>query len=120
MAQLKSTSITGDLSVTGGLLASKIIKRGGTDTQVLLANGSVKSFATANTANTLVARDSNGNFSAGTITFTGIRGEKIILDNTSTAGNGLIMYRNVGGVNEALRINVDANNSTITNTNETL
>ncbi len=41
MAQLKSTNITGNLSVTGNVLASKIIKLGGTEDQILLANGEV-------------------------------------------------------------------------------
>ena len=40
MAQLKSTSMTGNLSVTGNVLASKIIKLGGTADQVLCADGS--------------------------------------------------------------------------------
>lgn len=41
MAQLKSTNITGNLSVTGNVLASKIIKFGGTADEILLANGNV-------------------------------------------------------------------------------
>lgn len=41
MAQLKSTNITGNLAVSGNILGSKIIKLGGTDTQILLANGDV-------------------------------------------------------------------------------
>lgn len=41
MAQLKSTSVTGNLSVTGNILASKIIKLGGTADQILLANGDI-------------------------------------------------------------------------------
>lgn len=39
MAQLKSTNITGNLSVSGNILASKIIKLGGTGDEILLANG---------------------------------------------------------------------------------
>ena len=39
MAQLKSTNVTGNLSVTGNILASKIIKLGGTEDEILLANG---------------------------------------------------------------------------------
>lgn len=39
MAQLKSTNVTGNLSVTGNILASKIIKIGGTSNQILMANG---------------------------------------------------------------------------------
>lgn len=70
MAQLKSTNITGDLSVTGELSASKLLKIGGTNTQILMADGSIKTAATTNTANTMVLRDANGNFSAGTITAT--------------------------------------------------
>jgi hypothetical protein len=40
MAQLKSTSVTGNLSVTGNVLASKIIKLGGTKNEILCADGS--------------------------------------------------------------------------------
>lgn len=39
MAQLKSTSVIGNLSVTGNVVASKIIKLDGTENQLLLANG---------------------------------------------------------------------------------
>lgn len=39
MAQLKSTNVTGNLSVTGNILASKIIKIGGTPDQILMADG---------------------------------------------------------------------------------
>jgi prepilin-type processing-associated H-X9-DG protein len=42
MAQLKSTSVTGDLSVTGNILASVIKKLGGSSSQILMADGSVK------------------------------------------------------------------------------
>ena len=41
MAQLKSTNITGNLAATGSVLASQIIKLGGTSDQILMANGSV-------------------------------------------------------------------------------
>ena len=41
MAQLKSTNITGNLAITGSVLASQIIKLGGTENQILMANGSV-------------------------------------------------------------------------------
>lgn len=40
MAQLKSTNVVGNLSATGNILASKIIKLGGTSTQILMADGS--------------------------------------------------------------------------------
>jgi hypothetical protein len=46
MAQLKSTNITGNLSVTGNVLASKIIKLGGTTHEVLLADGSIAKVST--------------------------------------------------------------------------
>lgn len=42
MAQLKSTNILGNLAVSGDILSSKIIKLGGANNQVLLANGDVK------------------------------------------------------------------------------
>jgi hypothetical protein len=46
MAQLKSTNITGNLAVTGNILASKIIKLGGTTHEVLLADGTVAKVST--------------------------------------------------------------------------
>jgi hypothetical protein len=46
MAQLKSTNITGNLAVTGNILASKIIKLGGTTHELLLADGSIASIST--------------------------------------------------------------------------
>lgn len=42
MAQLKSTSVTGKLSVTGNTSASSFIKLGGTNNQILMADGGVK------------------------------------------------------------------------------
>lgn len=39
MAQLKSTNITGNLAVTGSVLASKIIKLGGSGDEILCADG---------------------------------------------------------------------------------
>lgn len=42
MAQLKSTNITGNLAVTGNILASNIIKLGSTNDYVLLAGGGTK------------------------------------------------------------------------------
>ena len=42
MAELKNTIVNGILNVNGDLIASKIIKRGGLSTQVLMADGSVK------------------------------------------------------------------------------
>lgn len=43
MAQLKSTNITGNLSVTGNVLASKIIKFNGTSDDILMGDGSTTS-----------------------------------------------------------------------------
>ena len=40
MAQLKSTYITGNLSVTGNILASKIALHDGTNEYILMADGS--------------------------------------------------------------------------------
>lgn len=41
MAQLKSTNITGNLSVTGGAIASEFKKPGGTSAEFLKADGTV-------------------------------------------------------------------------------
>ena len=43
MAQLKSTSVTGNLSVTGNVVASQIIKNDGTNNDILLGGGSTTS-----------------------------------------------------------------------------
>lgn len=74
MAQLKSTHVTGDLSVTGGLSASTIVKLGGTGSQVLIADGTTKEISSSNTANALIQRDASGNFSANEITATKFKG----------------------------------------------
>lgn len=42
MAQLKSTVVQGALTVTGNVVANKLIKLGGTASQILMADGSVK------------------------------------------------------------------------------
>jgi hypothetical protein len=42
MAQLKSTVITGDLSVTDEIVASKIKKSGGLEEELLRADGSAR------------------------------------------------------------------------------
>ena len=42
MAQLTSTTISGNLSVMGNAIASKIIKIGGTSSQILMADGSTR------------------------------------------------------------------------------
>lgn len=45
MAQLNSTNITGNLSVTGTTVTSKIIKNDGTSDDILLGDGSVASLS---------------------------------------------------------------------------
>ena len=42
MAQLKSTSVVGNLAVTGNVVASQIIKNNGTEDEFLMADGSTK------------------------------------------------------------------------------
>lgn len=41
MAELKNTIVNGILNVNGDMVASKIVRRGGTDNQILMADGSV-------------------------------------------------------------------------------
>lgn len=41
MAELKNTIVNGVLNVNGDMVASKIVRRGGTDNQILMADGSV-------------------------------------------------------------------------------
>ena len=41
MAQLKSTIVQGNLGVTSDVVASRLIKNGGTNKQFLMADGSV-------------------------------------------------------------------------------
>ena len=47
MAQLKTTIIQGDLGISGNIVASKIIKSGGTRDKILLANGDLLDVPTA-------------------------------------------------------------------------
>ena len=60
MAQLKSTAVMGNLSVTGNMIASKIIKHGGTASQILLANGDVMSAPSAGLGTVTSVAVSNG------------------------------------------------------------
>lgn len=84
MAQLKSTSIAGDLSVTGGLSASTILKIGGTGVQVLMADGSVKTVSATNTNNTIVERDANGNIAAASFSGSGANLTDLNINNVTT------------------------------------
>ena len=73
MAQLKSTSITGNLSVTGSVLASKIIKLGGTANEILCADGSTTTLSSlgAGTVTSVTVTVNNGLTGTGTITSSG-------------------------------------------------
>jgi hypothetical protein len=73
MAQLKSTSVLGNLSVTGNILASKFIKLGGTANQILMADGSTldKSNVGSGTVTSVTVTGNNGLTGTGTITSSG-------------------------------------------------
>lgn len=75
MAQLKSTNITGNLAVTGSVLASKIIKHGGTSNDILLGDGST---ITKNELQQDITNDTNTTYSlsksGSSITLTGSDG----------------------------------------------
>ena len=53
MAQLKSTVVTGNLSVTDDIVASKIIKAGGTNSQLLRADGGAAALSSTEITNSL-------------------------------------------------------------------
>lgn len=63
MAELKNTIVNGVLNVNGDLIASTIIKRGGTSSQVLMADGSTsdKSSVGVDTGVTTVSISGSGN-----------------------------------------------------------
>ena len=68
MAQLKSTSVVGNLSVTGNVVASKIIKNGEDDTKILLAGGGTKlisDFATDDELSPVATTANNASQTAG-------------------------------------------------------
>ena len=72
MAQLKSTIIQGDLGISGNIVASKIIKSGGTADKILLANGDLLSVPTAGLGTvTSVGISSNLTVSGSPITTSG-------------------------------------------------
>ena len=73
MAQLKSTNVLGNLSVTGNILASKFIKLGGTANQILMADGSTldKSNVGSGTVTSVTVTGNNGLTGTGTITSSG-------------------------------------------------
>lgn len=70
MAQLKSTAVNGNLAVTGAIYADKIAKIGGTNSQILMADGST------------LSKDSVG---SGNVTGSGLTENKIILGNGGVA-----------------------------------
>ena len=61
MAELKNTIVNGVLNVNGDLIASRIIKRGGLATQVLMADGSVKTISEIDTGATSIEVTGTGN-----------------------------------------------------------
>ena len=73
MAQLKSTNVLGNLSVTGNILASKFIKLGGTANQILMADGSTldKSNVGSGSVTSVTVTGNNGLTGTGTITTSG-------------------------------------------------
>lgn len=75
MAQLKSTNITGNLSVTGNVLASKIIKLGGTADEILLANGGTTTLS---------------GLGAGTVTSVGVTSASLTVTNSPITSTGSI------------------------------
>lgn len=75
MAQLKSTSVVGNITATGNLLASKIIKLGGTASQILMADGSVMN-----------AED----VGAGTVTSVGVSSSSLTVTGSPITGAGTI------------------------------
>lgn len=70
MAQLKSTAVNGNLAVTGAIYADKIAKIGGTNSQILMADGST------------LSKDSVG---SGNVTGSELTENKIILGKGGTA-----------------------------------
>lgn len=59
MAQLKSTVVQGNLTASGQVLADKLIKNGGTDSQILMGDGSTlnkSTFYTSSSASSLEGR----------------------------------------------------------------
>ena len=73
MAQLKSTTVTGNLAVTGKVLASAIIKMGGTRDEILCADGSTTTLSGlgAGTVTSVTVQGSSGLTGSGTVTSAG-------------------------------------------------
>ena len=70
MAQLKSSTVTGNLAVTGAIYADTIAKLGGTKSQILMADGST------------LDKNSVG---SGNVTGSGLTANKILLGNGNSA-----------------------------------
>ena len=88
MAQLKSTNITGNLSVTGNVLASKIIKLGGTADEILCADGSTTTLSGLGAGTvTSVGISNGGGLSVTGSPITGAGTITISHADTSTANN---------------------------------
>lgn len=73
MAQLKSTTVTGNLAVTGKVLASAIMKMGGTRDEILCADGSTTTLSGlgAGTVTSVTVQGSSGLTGSGTVTSAG-------------------------------------------------
>ena len=75
MAQLKSTIIQGALTVTGNVVANKLIKTGGTANQILMADGSTLDKTSVGT---------------GTVTSVGISSSNLTISGSPITSNGTI------------------------------
>ena len=87
---LQLFSTTGSVTFSDTATASSFVKSGGTSTQSLMANGSVLTVSSSNTASAIVQRDGSGNFSANIIT-----GSKFI--GNSASDNGVDAIQSGGG-----------------------
>ena len=102
MAQLKSTSIFGNLNVTGSIISNKFVKLGGTNGQLLLADGSVCDTSTFASSADITAIH-NGYLPKSGGTLTGkltLASSKYADDNTSASYSALeLQNSNITGVN---------------------
>ena len=97
MAQLKSTSVTGNISVTGNMTASNIVKIGGSSSQILMADGSVlEKSSVGSVAGVTAGTGLTGSATNGVITL------NANLNSTSSLGT-------IGTTSKLYAIGVDAN-----------
>lgn len=117
MAQLKSTVVQGNLTASGQVLADKLIKNGGTDSQILMGDGSTlnkSTFYTSSSASSLEGRVTT----LENTTVPGINNKlQGLLNGKNTDGTAYNTYKDLNLTSLSSRISTNAGNISTNATN---